>query len=56
MAEYVRLTPTSGNLRGLCPTCGTMMHRRTSAAQLEKIRADLDVTIVEGSRRLRDSD
>lgn len=56
MAEYVWLTPTSGNLRGLCPTCGTMMHRRTSAAQLERIRSEVDVTMVEGSRRLRDSD
>jgi hypothetical protein len=47
MAEFVQLTPTNGNLRGLCPTCGTLMHRRTSLKQLEQIRAVLDVSIVE---------
>jgi excisionase family DNA binding protein len=55
MAEYIILTATSGNLRGLCPTCGNWMHRRTSYAQLQLIRAQLDVTIVEPSPRLRDS-
>ena len=54
MAEYVVITETSGNLRGLCPSCGSWMHRRTSYAQLELIRSQLDVTIVEASRRLRD--
>lgn len=54
MAEYIVLTATSGNLRGLCPTCGSWMHRRTSYAQLKLIRAHLDVTIVEPSPRLRD--
>src|SRR4051794_28556733 len=29
MAEYVVITITSGNLRGLCPRCGCLMHRRT---------------------------
>jgi hypothetical protein len=55
MAEYIVLTATSGNLRAICPTCGSLMHRRTSIAQLELIRAELDVTIVETSPRLRDS-
>jgi excisionase family DNA binding protein len=47
MAEFVQLTPTNGNLRGLCPTCGTIMHRRTSLQQLDQIRVSLDVSIVE---------
>jgi excisionase family DNA binding protein len=47
MAEFVVLTASSGNLRGLCPDCGTMMHRRTSQTQLEQIRSILEVTIVE---------
>lgn len=47
MAEFVVLTASTGNLRGLCPACGTMMHRRTSLAQLEQVRTILDVTIVE---------
>jgi excisionase family DNA binding protein len=55
MAEYVVITETSGNLRGLCPECGNWIHRRTSYSQLTLIRAFLDVTIVERSLSLRDS-
>ena len=55
MADYIIITATSGNLRGLCPTCGSWMHRRTSYSQLKVVRAQLDVTIVERSPRLRDS-
>jgi excisionase family DNA binding protein len=53
MAEFVRLTPTTGNLRGLCPVCGTMMHRRTSLTQLEQIRPTLEVKIVGGDLTLK---
>jgi len=55
MADYIIITATSGNLRGLCPTCGSWMHRRTSYAQLQAVRIQLDVTIVERLPRLRDS-
>jgi excisionase family DNA binding protein len=55
MAEFIVLTSTSGNLRAVCPTCETLMHRRTSMIQLQQIRSSLDVTIVERSPRLRDS-
>jgi hypothetical protein len=55
MAELKMLTATSGNLRGLCPVCGTLMHRRVSLSQLELFRAILDVTIVEAVRTLTDS-
>jgi Helix-turn-helix domain len=55
MAEFVVLTATSGNLRGLCPVCGTMMHRRMAMAQLERIGTNLEVTIVQGVKPLKDS-
>jgi hypothetical protein len=55
MADYIIMTAISGNLRGLCPVCGSWMHRRTSLAQLQLIRPQLDVTIVEPLPRLRDS-
>jgi hypothetical protein len=54
MAEYVVLTPTSGNLRGLCPVCGTMMHRRTSQAQLDQLTSVMDISIVERPSRLNE--
>lgn len=55
MAEFVEINSKSGNLRALCPECGSLMHRRTSHAQLAAIRAYLDVTIVEASSRIDDS-
>jgi excisionase family DNA binding protein len=55
MAEYVVITETSGNLRGLCPACGTWMHRRTSYSHLALIQTFLDVTIVDRSPHLIDS-
>jgi excisionase family DNA binding protein len=53
--EFVVLTATTGNLRGRCPDCGTLMHRRTSLTQLQQVRTLLEVTVVEATRRLRDS-
>lgn len=36
LLEAVRLTATTLNLRGLCPDCGTLMHRRASVAGMAK--------------------
>jgi hypothetical protein len=47
MADYQPLTPTLGNLVGICPICETMMYRRASLAKLEQIRGRLDITIPE---------
>jgi excisionase family DNA binding protein len=54
IADYVAITSTSGNLRALCPTCASLMHRRTSLRQLEQIRSFLDVRTVERSPRIGD--
>jgi hypothetical protein len=51
-----RIRGDDTNLRAICPTCETLMHRRTSVSQLETIRAFLDLTLVERSPRLRDTD
>jgi hypothetical protein len=55
MAELVPLSASNGNLRGLCPDCGTMMHRRVALSQLEELKTILDVTIVEAVRSLKDA-
>lgn len=55
MAEFVQVNGSSGNLRAICPDCGNLMHRRTSHAQLEVIRATLDVTIVDALPCIDDS-
>jgi excisionase family DNA binding protein len=55
MAEFVPINAKSGNLRALCPDCGTLMHLCTSIKRLETIRTFLDVTILERQPRLNDS-
>jgi excisionase family DNA binding protein len=34
LVEAVQVSPTSLNLRGLCPECGCLMHRRCNSAGL----------------------
>jgi hypothetical protein len=55
MAEYVPLTADRGNLRGICPTCGRLIHRAVGRAQLETVRGKLDVTFTEPSPRIRET-
>jgi helix-turn-helix protein len=45
MADYVPMAVASGNLRGICPSCETLMHRRINLMQLEALRAILDISI-----------
>ena len=44
IAEYRPLTRATGNLRGLCPDCGRLVHRVVSLARIEAVRGDLEVT------------
>jgi excisionase family DNA binding protein len=37
MVEALPVTATTVNLRGLCPTCGSLMHRRASIGRLAEI-------------------
>jgi hypothetical protein len=43
MAEYVPFTTTSGNLRGICPDCDALIHRRVTLAKIDAIRGNLDI-------------
>ncbi len=54
MAEYVPLTDTRGNLRGICPTCGRLIHRVVSRARIEADCGKMDVTFTEPSARIRE--
>ena len=55
MAEYVPVTDAQGNLRGICPTCGRLIHRVVSRIQIEAIRGSLEVTFTEPSARIRET-
>lgn len=43
MVEYAATNGATGNLKALCETCGTMMHRRARLASIAAIMPDLDV-------------
>ena len=55
MADYIPITATSGNLRGICPACDTIIHRRVSWAKLDQIRGRLEVTIPQAQLHIGDS-
>jgi len=44
MVDYLEITKTSGNLRGICPDCNSFMHRRVAFGRLRAVTADLDVS------------
>ena len=47
MVEYAAINSAAGNLKAMCETCGTMMHRRTRPADLAARMPGLDVQITE---------
>jgi hypothetical protein len=55
MAEFVPLSPSNGNLRALCPVCGTLMHRRLSTAKLAALGTIMDVAILEADEPTTDT-
>lgn len=45
MVEYTATNSATGNLKAICETCGTMMHRRTRLADIATRMPGLDVQI-----------
>lgn len=41
VVEYRVMTPTGGNLVGVCPTCGAGLFRRVASARLAQVLGDL---------------
>jgi hypothetical protein len=55
MAEYLPLTPTTGNLRALCGTCTTVMHKAISLTALAALVGILEVTVRQATKHLTDT-
>ena len=55
MVDYIPITLTSGNLRGLCPICCTLIHRRIALANLPVLEGVFEVTILQAEEHLMDS-
>jgi excisionase family DNA binding protein len=52
IADYIQQTPETGRLVALCPACGALMHKVIRRADLEVLRARLEVTVQQASPRL----
>jgi hypothetical protein len=52
MADYLPLAAASGNLRGICPHCDTLVHRRVSLARIDTVRGDLDISFPQARERI----
>lgn len=55
MVDYIPLNAVSGNLKAICATCDTIMHRRARHTLLAAILPGCDVQITEALPRLRGS-
>lgn len=55
MVDYLPSTPSLGNLRGICPDCGRLIHRRVALASIEVAARDLEVAFPVGRHRIRES-
>ncbi len=55
MVDYIPVTETTGDLRGLCPTCDGIMHRRANMSRLVANPGSLDITFAPAPPTLRGS-
>jgi hypothetical protein len=54
MAEFVPVTDTTGNLRGICPDCDRLIHRRVNQAKIKAIQGNLEITFADAPPRIRE--
>jgi hypothetical protein len=52
MVDYVPITSAAGNLRGICPVCKCLIHRRVSLARLAEVRGELEISFREADGRI----
>jgi hypothetical protein len=51
-ADYLPVTPSSGNLMARCSECGTRMYRRVSLRRLATVVGDLQVLLPQAQQRI----
>ena len=54
-ADYVPITPTSGNLKGTCPDCGSRIWRRVALRKLTASAGNLKVQLPQAQQRIEDT-
>ena len=53
LADYLPLSDTSGNLRGICPDCGALIHRAVALADLDVGGANLEIMFPQAPAHIR---
>jgi hypothetical protein len=54
MAEFVPVADTTGNLRGICPDCDRLIHRRVNQTKIKAIQGNLEITFADAPPRMRE--
>ena len=55
LVDYLPMTDIAGNIRAICPKCGTFMHRRVALANLATVCAGLDIAFPQAARRISET-
>jgi hypothetical protein len=55
IAEYMPISHNTGNLRGICPTCESLIHRRVNRANLERTRGQLEISFPQAHPHIGES-
>lgn len=55
MVDYLPISSRSGNLRGLCPDCGNLIHRCISVAKLSTIQTIFHVAFPQNLPRIQET-
>ncbi len=55
MVDYVAHSPTGGAIKGICPTCETIIYRAVKRADLDTTCATLSVSHSRAQQRISDS-
>ncbi len=55
MVDLVVLSPTQGNLTGICPDCESVMNQRVRLATIDSVRGGLEIQIRQAESRIADS-
>jgi len=55
MLDFLPITLLTGNLRGICPECDCLIHRRVSLAKIDAVSGSCLVAYPQGSTPLTDT-
>lgn len=55
MVDCAAMSPSAGNLCGICPDCHRLIYRRVNIAKIDAVRGDLEVTFTQACARIGDS-